>query len=57
MRVDNIIAQAQTQSCTSSAGFGGKEWLEYFIYDVLWNTVAIVGDFNDDLVVYLFCFH
>src|SRR5271154_5192026 len=42
MRFNNIITQAQTQSCSLTCWFCGKEWLKDFVNYFLRNAATII---------------
>ena len=44
MRLNNIIAQTQSQSRALSSGLSGEERLEDFVFDGLGDTGAVVFD-------------
>src|SRR4030095_4123039 len=54
MRFNNVIGQAQAQTCSLPGRFCSKEWLKYFVKHSLRNTITIVPDFYHHFSIVLF---
>ena len=48
MRLHYIMGNAQPKACSLRPFFGGKERLQNFVFDIVWDAGAVVGDGNGD---------
>src|SRR5690606_28914962 len=55
VRLHNVIRQTQPQTGSFAGGFCGEKWLEYFVFDRIWNPVSVVFYTDDNTLAVFFC--